>query len=307
VITLAENLKSRIDIGAANRQRETIKDMSDTLRMEPATPIDDEESQMRKALGLLGETPRHRPEPERSEAPTRTPGTLGMFGGGGGGGAGGLHRRRFVQDGDVPVTVLRRGEAGPDAAAHRGAAAPLAAQSSRLQRAESLLAIETATREKAERALHDALQSLRDLQTKIGHAELARNEAQDILRREREAAAASRTMFEGLTAELAGVKEQLQDSQKDAEALQRALDEEKRARKAAEKAQKAAEEELDEAKRLISTLESVDTTPTQAASAAGKTRKAAVKANADLFERTSLGEPEPVKWWLNAKTPAKRR
>ncbi len=99
---------------------------------------------------------------------------------------GGLHRRRFVQDGDVPVTVLRR-EPGHEAPVHRAVATPVAApSSSRLQRTEAALAAETARREKAERALADLQAVLRDLQTKIGHAELTKTEAMAALKAERE-------------------------------------------------------------------------------------------------------------------------
>src|SRR6185312_13951062 len=61
-------------------------------------PMDDAEQQMRRALGLYGDAPRPRPENERSEPAQRA----------GGGFMQGVHRRRFVQDGEVPVTVVRR-------------------------------------------------------------------------------------------------------------------------------------------------------------------------------------------------------
>lgn len=101
------------------------------------------------------------------------------------------HKRRFVQDGEVPVTVVtgrRDGMAEP--APHRGPS--VAAAPSRLEAAESALAHETAARHQVERALAEAQAAVHDLQTKLGHAELARTEAVDGLRRERETMAALR-------------------------------------------------------------------------------------------------------------------
>ena len=85
----------------------------------------------------------------------------------------GVHRRRFVQDGEVPVTVVRRD--APDAAHQGGGQA--GPTSSRLQRVEAALAQETAGRERAERALHEAQATVQALQTKMGHNDLAKNEA----------------------------------------------------------------------------------------------------------------------------------
>ena len=121
---------------------------------------------------------------------------------------GGLHRRRFVQDGDIPVTVLRRDQ-GHEAPVHRGAAPAAAPTSSRLQRTEAALAAETAAREKAERSLAEAQSVVRDLQTKIGHAELAKNEAIETLRREREAWSQLRTESEAWETRLQDALEQV--------------------------------------------------------------------------------------------------
>jgi hypothetical protein len=128
------------------------------------------EARMRRALGLEGGAPRPRPQ-ERAENPARpaerfTPG----------------HKRRFVQDGEVPVTVVggRR-----DAAAESGA--------SRLEAVEAALNAEQAARQQAERTLAETQSQLHDVQTKLGHAEIARSELQSALRREQETIAALRT------------------------------------------------------------------------------------------------------------------
>ena len=87
-------------------------------------------------------------------------------------------RHRFVQDGDVPVTIMRRPEHAPDAAA--AAAGSLA---SRLEAMQASLVAEHAARERAERASEEAQATIRDLRTKLAHMELAREEAADLARR----------------------------------------------------------------------------------------------------------------------------
>ena len=154
--------------------------------------MDDAEQQMRRALGLYGDAPRPRPDGDRPEPAQRA----------GGGFMQGVHRRRFVQDGEVPVTVVRRD--APDAA-HSGAgqAGPT---SSRLQRVEAALAAETAGRERAERALHEAQAAVQALQTKMGHNDLAKNEA----------VAASKRHLEEIVAlkeEIAAGAERLQEAE----------------------------------------------------------------------------------------------
>ena len=140
------------------------------------------EARMRRALGLEGGAAKPRPQ-ERQETPQRqserfVPGHNGhpVYNG---------HKRRFVQDGEVPVTVVgNRRDGAAEAAPHRGAS--VSAAPNRLEAAEHALAHETAGRQQAERALADAHASVHDLQTKLGHAELARVEAVEGLRREQE-------------------------------------------------------------------------------------------------------------------------
>jgi hypothetical protein len=100
-----------------------------------ALPVDDTEAQMRRALGLYG-VPR-RPEAERAAAPM-APRHADRFSAGG-------QRRRFAQEGDVPVTVLHgRRDHLADAPVNR------------LEAAETVVATERAAREQAERALAEA-------------------------------------------------------------------------------------------------------------------------------------------------------
>ena len=61
------------------------------------SPIDDIETQMRRALGLYGRRSKVQTEREQGEPASHTKDRSGN-----------PIRRRFVQDGEVPVTVVRR-------------------------------------------------------------------------------------------------------------------------------------------------------------------------------------------------------
>lgn len=284
--------------------------------------IDDVESQMRKALAQMGESPRHRQDSDRMESPSRL-GLGDRFGGG-------LHRRRFVQDGDVPVTVVRRDQQH-ESLGHRPPPGTPAAlpTSSRLQRTEAALAAETAMREKAERALSETQAVVRDLQTKIGHAELAKNEAIDALRREREAGASLRTDHEDWESRLQEAEDRATEAEEQAQAYLDQLDEERRLRKAAEKALRLAEDGREKAEQLVRSLSSraevavpvpvassaPPAAPVTVAVAAARKPKVSINdalASASVRRHRAAqevaAEPEPVKWWLNtAATAAKRR
>lgn len=153
---------------------------------------------MRRALGLAGGAAKPR-APDRQE-PAQRPGERFMPGHNG-------HKRRFVQDGEVPVTLVsgRRDGVG-DTTSHRGPS--VSGAPSRLEAAENALAHETATRHQAERALADAQAAVHDLQTKLGHAELARVEAVEGLRREQETVVS-------LRAELRACEERLRVAETD--------------------------------------------------------------------------------------------
>ncbi len=101
---------------------------------------------MRHALGLRDDA-RGESTPQRHDQPRRG--------------------RHFVRDGEVPVVVLNgsrdHGEGG----------API----NRVEAAEAARRAEQATRERAERALHDAQETIQHLRTQLAHAELAHGEA----------------------------------------------------------------------------------------------------------------------------------
>jgi hypothetical protein len=72
-------------------------------------------------------------------------------------------RRQFVRDGDVPVEVLH----GPDNSS----------RVNQLAATREALQAQTMAREEAERMLAEARHTIHDLQTKLGHERLARDEA----------------------------------------------------------------------------------------------------------------------------------
>jgi len=315
---LAENLKPRLDMLAGLGPRPaatsdsptgaTGPENADATSAEGLAAIDQAESAMRKALGLLGEQPRHRHEPERSDPPQRMQDRLGV---------GGLHRRRFVQDGDVPVTILRR-DTGPETQVHRTAPAAVAAPtSSRLQRTEAALAAESAARAAAERALAEAQVSVRDLRTKIGHAELAKNEAVEAARRERESTAALRQELDAIKSEVEQLRSQLASAERAAASHDDLIAEERQARKALEKSLRTSEAARETAEQLVRALSARAEEEVVAAPVARKRAPEPVPASAPKKRGRPPSakqpvlpelEPEPVKWWLTpAKTPARRR
>jgi hypothetical protein len=81
-------------------------------------------------------------------------------------------RRRFVRDGEVPVTVIRRNYQ-PDG--EHGA--------NQLDAARQAIRSEATAKERAERLLEEAQAMVRDLQTKLGHEHLAKDEALETVRR----------------------------------------------------------------------------------------------------------------------------
>ena len=118
------------------------------------------------------------------------------------------HRRRFVRDGEVPVVIGRVAKGGGSASA-----AAAAAPTNRLAISEAALDNERLARQRAERALGEAQAAVRDLQTKLGHLVLARDEAVETASQLREE---NQRLAEALAAE--------QQARADAEhALERAL------------------------------------------------------------------------------------
>jgi hypothetical protein len=270
---LSDELKQNADRGRMSLPR-------DPLQSNQAAPMDDAEQQMRKALGLSGDAPRPRPEGERTEPTNRL----------GAGFLQGAHRRRFVQDGEVPVTVVRRDV--PDAGHHGTGQTP--PTSSRLQRVEAALSAETSARESAEKQLHEARAALQALQTKIGHNDLAKEEAVAVSKRQAEEIVSVKEELAAANERLREIEAHTHDADTELEALRAELAEERRGRKLAERLLREATEEAP-----------VDVPPVPAQIEripARRGRPPAVRAPVEVEEG------EPVKWWLlPAKTVAKRR
>jgi hypothetical protein len=130
----------------------------------PDTGTDDAEAKMGTALGIDHASPvptvHDRPPASALAAPRISPA---------------FSRRRFVRDGEVPVTIIHRDryhDANP--ADHLASDSTLV---DRLQSLESKLRTEQQARDQAERALSEAQATIRDLQTKFGHESLAKDEA----------------------------------------------------------------------------------------------------------------------------------
>ncbi len=255
---------------------------------------------MRRALGLDDAMPRPRSEPERAEPTLSRP--LDRFAP--------TQRRRFVQDGEVPVTVIRR-DAPDGFAARQGTGVPMAGgaagpTASRLQRAETALAAESAARERAERALNEAQATIRDLQTKLGHADLAKNEVLEQVRREREGIAGLRAAVQEQTALRQEVEARARAAERQVAALQAEIAEERAARKDAEKALRLAEEARESAERLVQVL-TEEAAAAASPAATPTTRRGGASASA-RSKAAAADEPEPVKWWLpQPKTSTRRR
>ena len=124
-------------------QREEMTDsLSDDERLRAT------EAQMRRALGLRNTSQTQAiPLPATPTASTSHP-----------------QRRRFVRDGEVPVSVIHRDQGD-------------ASGTNALEAARQALREQVAAREHAEHLLQEAQATIHDLQTKLAHERLARDEA----------------------------------------------------------------------------------------------------------------------------------
>jgi hypothetical protein len=125
--------------------------MSDDARLRAT------EEQMRRALGLQNTSPTQ--AIPVSFAPTAS--------------ASHPQRRRFVRDGEVPVSVIRRDQDD-------------GANANKLDATRQALREQIEAREQAEHLLQEAQATIRDLQTKLAHERLARDEAVQRVEREKQ-------------------------------------------------------------------------------------------------------------------------
>jgi chromosome segregation ATPase len=162
------------------------------------------------------------------------------------------------------------------------------------------LAAETAARERAERALHEAQAALQALQTKIGHNDLAKNEAIAASKRHLEEIVSLKEELADGAERLLEAEARASDIEEDLRATRSELTEERRARKLAERLLREATDEAEpavpyEVAAAPRARDPVERLP------ARRGRPPSVHAEPEV-------EPEPVKWWLlPAKTAAKRR
>jgi hypothetical protein len=157
------------------------------------------EAQMRHALGLRGDTP------TRSSTSGSQP-----------------QRHRFVRDGEVPVTVIHR-DHHPDGGAG----------TNQLEAARQAVQAEAAARDRAERSLTEAQMTIRDLQTKLAHERLAKDEALETVRRLATETRAAAHALETAEAELAAERLARRDAEDAlAEALEAGMEAERRSRDA---------------------------------------------------------------------------
>jgi chromosome segregation ATPase len=221
-----------------------------------------------------------------------------------------------VQDGDVPVTVLRR-EPGQDATATRTGSATTVPTTSRLQQLETALASEAAGRAQAERALAAAQALLLDLQTKIGHAELAKTEARTALARDGEVIAGLRRELETVCADAEATRLRAVEAERRVADHEAVIAEERQTRRSLQQSLQAAKAAGDEAERRLQTFSATVSEPVAQASRADEVMSAPKispikkRGRQAIVHQPTLpqfeAEPEPVKWWLTPPKTAIRR
>jgi hypothetical protein len=286
--------KVRAPIVSDNDKPE-LESTSATLVLTPetnASPEQMQEARIRRAWGLDGEAPRMR-LPERVE-PQPMPRPAERF-------TAGAHKRRFVQDGEVPVTLVH-GLTGARREHHEPSTARAAAPTNRLEVAETALAAEISSRERAEKALAESQAMVQQLQTKLGHSELARQDAIAALQREKEASADVRTALADAEAR-AEVAEAARTAAENALTAAQARPASNAAE--AQPANNAAQAQPATNNETVEPPEPARRGRKPKALAASAGRAAA--ASAKNAEGTSWREPKPIRWWLTPKRSTKAR
>jgi hypothetical protein len=205
-------------------------------------------------------------------------------------------RHRFVRDGEVPVVLVKRSDRQEGGGSNVGGS-EVAPMTNRAAAMATALDAERAARERAERMLQEALATIRDLQTRLAHAELARIETREAFRSDTDALTSLHA--ESLAQEDQGAA---------------ALAVERQSRKIAEEALQDARTALGRAERRVSHPPSVDetvpvpATPLQpSAQAKSATKRAATGTEVPKATRPrKTPEPKPVRWWIKSKTAPKR-
>jgi len=220
---------------------------------------------MRRALGLQG--------PPSADAKPTAPATASI-----GSHSSQPQRRRFVRDGEIPVTVVHR-EPGHDESTG----------TNQLYVARQALRAQTAAREEAERSLAEAQATVRDLQTKLAHERLAKDEIVQRAESDRQAYRQTlATAQEELAVERAA-RETL-EGERDEAVAERQAAEERLTQMACQQSQKQSEpvrrSKVAEQQTLV--LDDADPEPSRT----GKVRKRGRPA--DVVQTAS----DVVEWWV---------
>ena len=234
--------------------------------------IASDEERMRRALGLTGDRAGRSSPPQTERPQAGPPGRVA------GRSSADKLRHRFVQDGAVPVTVLNRHR--PDEAD-----APSASRAA----IEAALHGERAARERAERSLHEALATVRDLQTKLGHAELAQREASEVAQAARDAANVLRAAHQEREARWT---EDLAAERAARAMAEAALAEAASAGTPAERTRRMAS--------VAAPVAAVQDAAAKPAKPAERLAKRAPKGTRKAASTPRQREPQPVKWWLKS-------
>jgi hypothetical protein len=252
---LPEKIKPKLELRNGHSGSSPDPSLSDTSQLQNT------EARMRRALGLqarmqsaVGQRSAERLSPDQ-------------------------RKHRFVQDGEVPVTVLPGRGAHGDASSSR----QMSVQEpvNRVEVAQTALAAERAEREQAGRALQEALVTIHDLQTKLGHAELALGEA-------REAATAGMVAADRLSAVRRDHQEQMRVATAAKQAAEAALEAERNARKVAEQ-------------RLRETLLAGQPAPPPAKISAKRAVDTSTSPRTRPAQAPKQRATQPVKWWIQSK------
>jgi len=213
----------------------------------------------------------------------------------------GSQRRRFKQDGEVPVTVL------PGHQDHSSDGSV-----NRLEAAETTVAFERAAREKAQRALAEAQVTIRDLQTKLGHVGLAQSDREMAARRHHEAIMAVQAELHETSARLTATDAEREKVQQRLIAIKEECAGERSARLQAERARRDAEAARTDAEQRLRELTASGSVglsprrPRRSPIAAKKARATEPRA-ATRRVVPEAPEPQPVKWWLTSEKKSQRR
>jgi hypothetical protein len=249
------------------------------------------ELKMREALGLGSRreipVPRQQVEPQRPLGHRQMGDRPNATG----------HRHRFVQDGEVPVVMVSHANGG-GIPAPQGRGGEIRSPNSRVAAMAADAGAERTARERAERALSQAQSVIREMETKLGHAEIARTEALASAKAARTAAATTRADFAAQIARLDIMLAEERAARGKAEhALQQILAAQNGTlppppiivRRAYTRRQKPPE----------TFAEEVSATPVK------KTRKQRVVDGEKPARKRRVAEPKPVKWWVKSKTAAR--